>query len=69
MRDLRKHALEEYEEIFHIEEALLTTTKDEDNKTSPPCEEGEENLDYNEKLNQRYGFMLDAKEKKKLKKK
>lgn len=25
--------------------------------------------DYNEKLNQRYGFMLDAKEKKKLKKK
>jgi len=67
MRDLRKHALEEYDEIFHIEEALIT--KDEEGKASPSCDGDNENLDYNEKLNQRYGFMLDAKEKKKLKKK
>ena len=63
MRDLRKHALEEYDEIFKIEKELVK----DDAKAAP---EGEnENLDYNEKLNQRYGFMLDAKEKKKLKKK
>lgn len=63
MRDLRKHALEEYEDIFKIEKELVK----DDAKAAP--EGDNENLDYNEKLNQRYGFMLDAKEKKKLKKK
>lgn len=63
MRDLRKHALEEYDEIFKIEKELV---KDDAKAT---LEGDNEHLDYNEKLNQRYGFMLDAKEKKKLKKK
>lgn len=67
MRDLRKHALEEYDEIHSIEEALVC--KDEAKPSTITEEDGEQISDYNEKLNQRYGFMLDAKEKKKLKKK
>lgn len=72
MRDLRKHAMEEYSEVYQIEQAIIAESSaiyeqahnmDQDERTEQFV------ADYNEKLNQRYGFMLDAKEKKKLKKK
>lgn len=64
--------MEEYSEVYQIEQAIIAESSaiyeqahnmDQDERTEQFV------ADYNEKLNQRYGFMLDAKEKKKLKKK
>jgi hypothetical protein len=49
MRDLRKHALEEYDEIHSIEEALVC--KEEAKPPTNTEEDGEPISDYNEKLN------------------
>ena len=72
MRDLRKHAMEEYSEVYQIEQAIIAESSAiYEQAPNMDQEERTEHFvaDYNEKLNQRYGFMLDAKEKKKLKKK
>jgi hypothetical protein len=72
MRDLRKHAMEEYSEVYQIEQAIIAESSAiYEQAPNMDQEERTEHFvaDYNEKLNQRYGFLLDAKEKKKLKRK
>ena len=52
MRDLRKHALKEYGDVYEIEQGLFKNTN------STECAEmsNKDMLKYNDKLNERYGL-------------
>ena len=50
MRDLKKHALEEYDEVYQIEQKLATESKDKDGNVN--------NKNFNSKLNIRYGLIV-----------
>ena len=49
MKDLKKHALEEYDEVLKIEEKLISETDSKKGGNSLPIED-------NSKLNIRYGL-------------